>query len=465
MRAFLSTALSNERVAVVNPTELPAAALPLVAQDTFDQPIKSDSALDTLEKRIDSSSSSSSPDESASSASNYAQSSRTDDTARSTDLKAEAKLVDDSILPDDSSSIITSDGQVASHPRNRFASFPSVPASVHSFNSNRPPFMLDPTSGTLNRNPFPMPGQSPIGNVPSHTRIRYNPNQSYSPAIVNSMVTGEESIDRKDSPVSQGNMLTMAPIGNVNRIKDLAITPNIPPKPGTLGGPGFFSPPPSRGQQSSLPLAPRPNYNRIPINQLGAIWQNRPHMQQPQIEQPQHQPQLQQHQQSAPGQEPPRIFTPHQMITTGAHVPQVHPVQGSQIPIGSIHHTSKIYSSASASIPTHVDPPQVHKVIQQQQQHAPPSLVNVNVLPKSVKPTTAVIQSQANLPPKMYATANELTTKAPLVVASTTVLPVATVQSTMMHKNDSSEDKSNVLNMVMNAATAWNSLLNEVRAK
>lgn len=385
----------------------------------------------------------------------------TDETSpNNSTLRAEAKFVDESIIPDDSSSLSASD-DLPAQPRNRFASFPSVPASVHSFNPNRPPFLLDPTSGTLNKNPFPLPGQSPISpqnihpGASTHTRVRYNPNQPFSPSLINSMIPNDASIERKDSPVSPGNMLQMAPVANVNRIKDMAISPNIPPKPGSPGGPGFFSP----------SLNAQRNYNRIHLNQLGAIWQNRQQGQQ---------------QQQQINVLPPRMGPPpHQMIGPVAphsQLPPQHPPQQVQPqPMGPIHHTSKIYSSASASIPTHVAPSQGPVM----SQHQPPiSMVGPgeSYVPSLHSPVAkpVIVAAGANganghpqmLPPKMYAKASELSTKAPMVTASATVSSaLGPVQSSAFPPSEEhvTSEKS-VLDMVMSAATAWNSLLNEVSA-
>lgn len=452
--------------------------MPLVSQDTFDQNLNhSSESLPSSNSREEPSSSISpshdlssdhlQPDLSAASSGG----SSLEDNSTNTELKAEAKFLDESIIPDDSSALSSSE-ELPAQPRNRFPSFPSVPTSVHSFNPNRPPFLLDPTSGTLDKNPFPLPGQSPILANPTHTRVRYNPHQSFSPSLINSMVSSNEgSIDRKDSPVSPGNMLPMAPVSNVNRIKDMAISPNIPPKPGTLGGPGFFSPPPTNGNGQR-------NYNRVHLNQLTAIWQNR-------------QQNLQQQQGLGQGQGhilPPKMGPPaHQMI--GPVAPQSqHPQlkhqqipqqQQHQQPMGPIHHTSKIYSSASAAVPTHIAPPQIpvsqHQPIGhvgQSEQHIP-NLHMQQPLNQPQQPSKLFVGPTLNpnnhLPPMMvYGKASELTTKVPIGIAVPLTIPTvvqpqyqSTTTSTSTTQVPPTPEKT-VLDMVMSAATAWNSLLNEV---
>lgn len=286
-----------------------------------------------------------------------------------------------------------------------FGNFPVVPSSVHSLQSQRPAYPLDPTSSSLAQNPFPTPGQ----------------NAGHSGG----------SINRED--------VVVPPPGRRSMLTD-AIVPMIPPKPGTFirtPASQFFNPNRIQsGPQTGM-------YNRVPQKKINVPWTSQFFSQPPRISGtqmigpvvgPRNPPHL-----MNPSQPHKKIAFPHQFPPSTPYSPG---------------HQQQIIPQSSHLMPSVADPPNLTtNLMKQMSAESQANHLDANAFKLN--------------PSKMYAVPHHMNVHT--IPSDVPVTPVTTMASTSPPNHEkasvspatSDVSTKSIIEVVMNAVTGWDS--NEVR--
>lgn len=301
--------------------------------------------------------------------------------------------------------------------------FPLVPPSVHSFSGARPPFPLEPTSTSLGMNPFPQPPHAIPPPPPPGLQFPPRPN----PGTFLRTPTNVFLPHPMRQPPPQQNQQG-SPNQQVSNMMQNFHPPRVGPNPGQIIGP-------------------------IPHNNMNSAGRHPALNQQPQAS-----PSVSAVQHVAP---PPNLSPPKQqkVKVSPLGLQQIPPPQHN-VPQGAGHGGHVTVGRPSPTPPSHVPPqPMTSEVAGQ---HDPSSKILSSVTTNGgKKQQPAIISSNDTVSSEIPISSSTTTTTTASPTTSTTTTTMTTTTETPAHPSIANLPFS-VLESVMNAATAWDSLLNEV---